>query len=197
MSLHESIIKIRVALQESGIKKSGKNRFANFNYYELSDFLPILNKLMLKEKINDRFFISDVMAVLELIKGDERESYTIPFTLFPVPKNKNGQDSMQQIQYVGALNTYYKRYLYLNAFGITDGEVIDSMNNSILSQREDLISQDMVLEIESLISETNSDKDKLLRTFTVDRLNDLSMEHARQAKGLLLKKKDVQNAKNN
>ena len=39
---------------------------------------------------------------------------------------------MQQIQYLGALNTYYKRYLYLNAFGITDGEVIDSMNNKEL-----------------------------------------------------------------
>ena len=39
---------------------------------------------------------------------------------------------MQDIQYLGALNTYYKRYLYLNAFGITDGEVIDSLNNEEL-----------------------------------------------------------------
>ena len=43
---------------------------------------------------------------------------------------------MQDIQYLGALNTYYKRYLYLNAFGITDGEVIDSMNNNELLEKD-------------------------------------------------------------
>ena len=39
-NLNESIIKIRVDLQKSKIKKSGKNKFAGFDYYELSDFLP-------------------------------------------------------------------------------------------------------------------------------------------------------------
>ena len=43
---------------------------------------------------------------------------------------------MQDIQYLGALNTYYKRYLYLNAFGITDGEVIDSMDNNEIQSRK-------------------------------------------------------------
>ena len=46
MSLNEKIIKIRCALQSSNIKKSGKNKFQGFTYYELSDFLPMLNVLM-------------------------------------------------------------------------------------------------------------------------------------------------------
>lgn len=138
--LNESIIKIRVELQNSKIKKSGKNKFAGFSYYELADFLPKLNELMLKEGINDRFYITNEYASLELIKGEEKQEYTIPFKIFETPvntkiDNKTGEvkkvKSMQDIQYLGALNTYYKRYLYLNAFGITDGEVIDSMNNEI------------------------------------------------------------------
>ena len=129
MSLNESIIKIRVELQNAKLKKSGKNKFAGFEYNELSDFLPKLNELMLEEKINDQFNISSTEAKLTLIKGKDEQSYTIPFVMFDTPKNKNGSDSMQHIQYLGALNTYYKRYLYLNAFGITDGEVIDSMDN--------------------------------------------------------------------
>ncbi len=56
-------------------------------------------------------------------------------------KTKEGEyiqvASMQDIQYLGALNTYYKRYLYLNAFGITDGEIIDSMNNNELSKENE------------------------------------------------------------
>ena len=136
--LNESCISIRVKLQNSNLKKSGKNKFAGFEYFELSDFLPRVNELMLEENVNDRFYIKDEYAYLELIKGDEKQEYTMPFERFetPVnikidPKTKETREvkSMQDIQYLGALNTYYKRYLYLNAFGITDGEVIDSMDN--------------------------------------------------------------------
>lgn len=135
-NLNESIIKIRVELQNSKLKKSGKNKFAGVEYFELSDFLPRLNELMLQEGINDNFKITNDMAILTLIKGEEKQEYTIPFVMFNTPLNKNGQTSMQDIQYLGALNTYYKRYLYLNAFGITDGEIIDSMNNNELKKEE-------------------------------------------------------------
>ena len=144
--LNESIIDIRVKLQNTKIKKSGRNNFAGFDYYELSDFLPKLNELMLEEGINDVFTIEDEYAKLILIKGEERQEYKIPFVLFETPysykKNKNTGEiekikSMQDIQYLGALNTYYKRYLYLNAFGITDGEIIDSMNNEELVEEKE------------------------------------------------------------
>lgn len=147
-NLNESIIKIRVELQNSKIKKSGKNKFAGFDYYELADFLPKLNDLMLKNGINDRFTIENDKAILTLIKNGESQTYEMPFERFETPlvykkdksgnfmKDKSGEyiqtPSMQDIQYLGALNTYYKRYLYLNAFGITDGEVIDGMDNGCL-----------------------------------------------------------------
>ena len=136
-NLNESIIKIRVDLQNTNLKKSGKNKFAGFSYFELADFLPALNKLMYEEGINDRFYIKDNEAILELIKGEEINTYTIPFIMFDTPLNKNGQPSMQDIQYLGALNTYYKRYLYLNAFGITDGDIIDGMDNGNLVKKEE------------------------------------------------------------
>ncbi len=151
-NLNESIISIRVKLQNAKLKKSGKNKFAGFDYFELADFLPKLNELMLEEGINDRYRIEEGYAILELVKGEEKQEYTIPFKLFETPltykkdkdgnfiKSKEGEyiqvPSMQDIQYLGALNTYYKRYLYLNAFGITDGEVIDSMNNSELLEKD-------------------------------------------------------------
>lgn len=127
-TLNEAIASIRVKLQKADLKKSGKNKFANFDYFELADFLPTLNELMEKEGVNDLFTIENGNAVLTLIKGEERQSYSIPFYMFEVPLNSKGAKSMQDIQYLGALNTYYKRYLYLNAYGITDGDVIDAMD---------------------------------------------------------------------
>lgn len=187
-NLNESIIEIRVKLQNAKLKKSGKNKFAGFDYFELADFLPKLNELMLEEKINDRFYIKDGYAILEIQKGNEIATYQMPFVLFETPltfkkdkngnllKDKNGEyiqvPSMQDIQYLGALNTYYKRYLYLNAFGITDGEIIDSMNNDDLQQ--DKASEAQIEYIKKLVEDIPS----LLTYYKIEKLEDLSKKDA-------------------
>ena len=183
-TLNESIIDIRVKLQNSKIKKSGKNKYAGFEYYELKDFLPKLNELMKEEKINDVFSIEQEVATLTLIKGEEKQKYTIPFTLFDTPLNKNGSPSMQDIQYLGALNTYYKRYLYLNAFGITDGEIIDSMDNSELEDNKKVVKTKEELKIQKsqieIISRFYKEEnlEKLLKNNNLKKLEDMSLVKA-------------------
>ena len=155
-TLNESIIAIRVDLQKANLKKTGHNSFSDFDYYQLDDFLPKLNELMRQEGVNDIFTIEEdeyreyaklVLVKLNRITNElEQNVYKIPFTLFETPLNwklnkttkENEQVKiMQDIQYLGALNTYYKRYLYINAFGITDGEVIDSMDNDNLTSKKE------------------------------------------------------------
>lgn len=198
MNLNESIINIRVKLQNAKLKKSGKNKFAGFDYFELADFLPKLNELMLEEKINDRFYIKDDYAVLEIQKGEEVNVYTMPFVLFETPVNlKEYRDtgeirevkSMQDIQYLGALNTYYKRYLYLNAFGITDGEVIDSMNNDEIATKKKTTSNVKISKAQLDILEKLSDegKAKVYSKYEVKSLGDLTVVQASEIIGLLKK----------
>lgn len=138
LTLNESIINIRVDLQNAKLSKSGKNSHGGFSYFELSDFLPALNELMKNYKVNDLITIKDNVITLTLIKGEERNEYSMPFIIFDTPVGKSGAKMMQDIQYLGAMNTYYKRYLYMNAFGITDGEVIDTLDNEKIKS-EDLL----------------------------------------------------------
>lgn len=196
-SLNESIISIRVKLQNAKLKKTGKNKFAGFDYFELADFLPKLNELMLEERMNDLFSIYDggngfKSASLVLIKGNEKQEYTMPFVLFDTPVNKKyNKDldeyidvkSMQDIQYLGALNTYYKRYLYLNAFGITDGEIIDSMNNEELDVKSQkkidknlVITQNQIDLINELF--TKEELDKLLPKVNKTDVEELTLVEA-------------------
>ena len=200
-SLNESIIAIRVKLQNSKLKKSGENNFAGFDYFELADFLPKLNELMLEEGINDLFTIEvdmneEMVAKLTLIKGNETQDYKMPFKVYDTPltfkKDKKGEfmkdangnyiqvPSMQDIQYLGALNTYYKRYLYLNAFGITDGDIIDALNNEELEGKEKkskLKASPKQLQILKQVY-VGDNLTKLLETNKIDNLEDLPMEKA-------------------
>lgn len=187
--LNESIIKIRVELQKAKLKKSGKNKYAGFQYFELSDFLPKLNELMNKEKINDIFSIENEEAKLILIKGEEKQEYKMPFKIFETPistkvDNKTGEvkkiKSMQDIQYLGALNTYYKRYLYINAFGITDGEIIDGMNNDEIDSSEKKPTKKEILIQKSQIeilqkNYVGENMDKLLKVNGLEKLEDMTM----------------------
>lgn len=187
--LNESIIKIRVELQKAKLKKSGKNKYAGFQYFELSDFLPKLNELMNKEKINDIFSIENEEAKLILIKGEEKQEYKMPFKIFETPistkvDNKTGEvkkiKSMQDIQYLGALNTYYKRYLYINAFGITDGEIIDGMNNDEIDPSEKKPTKKEILIQKSQIeilqkNYVGENMDKLLKVNGLEKLEDMTM----------------------
>lgn len=180
--LNESIIKIRCALQKKNLKKSGKNKFAGFDYFELADFLPTLNELMQAEGVNDIYTIEDEYARLTLVKGEERNEYRIPFVQFPTPLNKQGQPSMQDIQYLGALNTYYKRYLYLNAFGITDGDVIDAMDQvqqpepkpAPAKKASKKIGNVEIRNILDVCSDYDINEDELCKLYKVDRLENVT-----------------------
>ena len=189
-TINERIISIRVKLQNSKLKKSGKNKFAGFDYFELADFLPRLNELMLEEGINDLFTIEGDEVALTLLRGEEEQTYKMPFIKFSVPLNKNGQPSMQEIQYLGALNTYYKRYLYLNAFGITDGEVIDSMNNEELGGKKKATTEKKEVKASpkqiELIQSLVSDIPAMLKYYKVENIEDLSIQ---QASEIITKKK--------
>lgn len=188
LSLNQAIARIRVELQNSNLRKSGNNKFAGFDYFELADFLPTLNTLMLKYEVNDNFSITDGEACLTLIKENESQKYAIPFVLFDTPLNKQGGKSMQDIQYLGALNTYYKRYCYLNAFGITDGDVIDAIDNSsfknesvkkqLTPQPKDKIQQNQIDLILSVYK--GPDFIKLLSMNNLSRIEDMPIEKANE-----------------
>lgn len=183
-SLNESIISIRVKLQNAKLKKSGFNKFAGFNYFELADFLPKLNELMLEEKVNDQFSIDDGKASLTLIKGLETQTYTVPFVMFETPLNQKGAKSMQDIQYLGALNTYYKRYLYLNAFGITDGDVIDAMDNGSEEQKASPKQIEMLKK--AYVGENMM---KLLKSCNIEKIEDMSKAKASELIGKIMEKR--------
>ena len=182
-NLNSSIISIRVKLQNAKLKKSGKNKSAGFEYFELADFLPKLNELMLEEQVNDLFNIDGEKATLTLIKGEERQVYSMPFVLFETPVfkriNSDGEvseiKSMQDIQYLGALNIYYKRYLYLNAFGITDGDIIDAMDNQ---QEQKKTSKKATPNQIKKVQELVSDIPKMLEYYKVEKVEDLTIEQA-------------------
>lgn len=126
MSIYKKIAEARVKLQESKLTKSGFNKFANFKYYELADFLPSLNKINLELGVCTKFELDTegkkaILNIFDFDKPEEKVIFDIPY----VPSKVQGATDIQNL---GGTITYLRRYLFLVAFEITDGDVIDAQD---------------------------------------------------------------------
>lgn len=124
-NVYEKLALMRVELQKLKIKKSGRNRFSNYGYYELSDILPPINELQSKYKTCSLVTFSKTEAILTIINSenpDEKISFVSPMADLDL-KGSN------PIQNIGAIETYQRRYLYMTAFEIVENDYFDSLDN--------------------------------------------------------------------
>jgi hypothetical protein len=122
MSVYKKLQEARILLQNTKLNKSGKNKFAGFSYFELSDFIPqvteIFNKVGLCGVVS---FTSDTAYLtVHETESDGFVTFTSPLVM---AENAKGQ----AIQSLGATHTYFRRYLWLMCMEITENDLIDSI----------------------------------------------------------------------
>lgn len=122
MNIYEKLQAARVELQNKKLKKSGKNKFAGFEYFELSDFLPAINEIFNNLKLFSRFLINDKQATLEIINAEKTDETV----LFSMPTAELELKGCNKLQALGGVNTYMRRYLYLNALEIVEADLFDA-----------------------------------------------------------------------
>ena len=127
MNVYEKLLQARIKLQESPIKKTGKNTGLRFDYFELADFLPTINQINADLKIVSMFSIVDNMATLTMIDTEKTEDQIV-FTS-PTAEAKL-QGGASPIQCLGSMHTYMRRYLYLLAYEIIENDVLDAQIGS-------------------------------------------------------------------
>ena len=154
MSIFEKLNQARLEFQNMGVKKSGKNSYAGYTYYELSDIIPAINKLADKLKFCCVINFTNDLAKLDFCDLEKDERIT-----FASPMSSASLKGCHEVQNLGAVETYIKRYLYQNCFEIVEGDALDSTMNPA----EDKKTED----VEALIKQVNS----MMNTFTDDQLD--------------------------
>lgn len=122
MKVYKKLAEARVKFQELNVKKSGKNTYAKFNYYELTDIIPEVNKIFNEIGLIGVFGIKEELATLTIYSVEDESKIEFSSTL--------AEDQSQiknPIQKLGATHTYLKRYLYLNALELTENDQIDAI----------------------------------------------------------------------
>lgn len=132
MNIYKKLSNVQKSLLGKNIPKSGKNKFGGFEYYELSDLLPVLIEECNKEGLTFLFSFSEEKALLHIYDVDN-ETEIVNCVIVPELRELNR--GMNLVQSYGSYITYLKRYLLLNTFLIGENSYIDSDISEIESKK--------------------------------------------------------------
>lgn len=122
MSVYKKLQKARAMLLSSDLKKSGKNKFAGFEYFELADFLPAITNIFDSVGLCGvvRFY-ADTASLTIVNTEDSADAVDFVTPLVYADMSKS-----QAIQNLGATHTYVRRYLWLMAMEIVEHDAVDA-----------------------------------------------------------------------
>lgn len=121
MNIYEKLQEVKCKLVKMNLKKSGNNKFVGFKYYELQDIMPAINDQLRELKLTSVMRFDHELATLEII-NTEKPDEKIQFTM---PTSSANLKGCHEVQNLGAVVTYTRRYLWLTALDITEGDVLD------------------------------------------------------------------------
>ena len=121
MSVHKKLMAARVKLLSTEMKKSGQNKFAGYSYFELGDFIPHVQTIF-----NDLGLcgvVSFTHSHAELTITDVEDGTIIVVSTPMAEANLKGAHPIQNL---GAVLSYQRRYLWMAAMELVEGDAVDS-----------------------------------------------------------------------
>ena len=146
MNIYEKMQVVKKLLSDSELKKTGKDDYSNFEYYELSDILPaiitfcenyrLFTHVNFVKEYSTKIITTEGSQVQEKVKVGESAVLTVINIDNPAEKIEYSSDvkdlelkAANAIQNYGGIQTYSRRYLYMNAFDIVEAEMFDKEMN--------------------------------------------------------------------
>lgn len=125
MNIYDKLNLARRKFAEANVKKTGINRYAEFKYFTLEDIIPIKQAIFNEVGLTDVISFGREVATLVLINVENPEEVI----RFDSPLAEDESLIKNPIQKLGAVETYIRRYLYLNMLDIVEADVVDAVSD--------------------------------------------------------------------
>lgn len=119
--VHRKLSQARQRFHQLELKKSGKNSFAGYDYFELGDFLVPALRVFDEIGLGATISFDRDMATMTIVDLDRTEE-TIVITS---PMGSAALKGCHEVQNIGAVETYQRRYLWVAALEIVEHDALD------------------------------------------------------------------------
>jgi hypothetical protein len=190
MKVYKKLIDARNMLQTKELSKSGHNKFAGYKYFELGDFLPTVQAIFKEVGLVDVISFTSEIATMALYDVEDGSCI-----VFQSPMGSASLKGCHEVQNIGAVETYQRRYLYTTAMAIVESDALDATTAKEEPKKEESkgitavpITAQQISSINALIEQTQSDEAKLCAYFKKPSIALLDRVQANQAIEMLQKK---------
>ena len=121
MSALSKLNEARKQFHASKLEKTGFNKFAGYKYFELSDFLVPALKIFEGLKLSSVVSFGIELATMTITDLEDGTSVCITS-----PMSTASLKACHEVQNLGAVQTYIRRYLWVTALEIVEHDAIDS-----------------------------------------------------------------------
>ena len=122
MNIYTKLLCARLQLQDKELKKSGNNKFAGYKYFELGDFLPAIQEIFAERKLCGIVSFGKEEATLTIVDMEKPEDKIV----ISSPMSTAALKGCHEVQNLGAVQTYLRRYLWVTAMEIVEHDALDS-----------------------------------------------------------------------
>lgn len=133
MNVYQKLNEARAKFHQSQLKKSGHNKFANYYYFELGDFVIPALQIFKEVGLTSVISFGKEEAKMEVVNTEAPEEKVV----ITSPMSTAALKGCHEVQNLGAVQTYLRRYLWVAALEIVEHDAIDStvkgMDDSELS----------------------------------------------------------------
>ena len=121
MSVFIKLNQARIKLQNTELTKSGHNKFAGYRYFELGDFLPTVQSIFADLGLCGIVSYGTEIASLTIVDTEDNSNIVITS-----PMGSAALKGCHEVQNIGAVETYQRRYLWVTAMEIVEHDALDS-----------------------------------------------------------------------
>ena len=122
MNVYQKLNAARDDFHKTKLKKTGHNKFANYYYFELGDFLIPALQIFNDHGILAVISFGKEIATMEIIDAFNPEDRII----ITSPMSTAALKGCHEVQNLGAVQTYLRRYLWVAALEIVEHDALDS-----------------------------------------------------------------------
>jgi len=122
MNVYQKLNEARNLFHQAPLKKTGKNSFAGYSYFELGDFVVPALEIFKQVGLTSIISFKQDEATMQIINTDKPDELITITT----PMSEANLKGCHPVQNLGAVQTYIRRYLWVAAMEIVEHDALDS-----------------------------------------------------------------------
>lgn len=126
MSIYKKLSDARQEFHVLDLKKTGWNDYSKYSYFELADFLEPALKVFRDAGLIYYVSFGELIATMTIVDIESSEKIEITS-----PMGSAKLKACHEVQNIGAVETYQRRYLLLAALEIVEHDAVDSSEGAV------------------------------------------------------------------